>query len=126
MPTRSASFCIAAQCSAVIPSPCAAFTSPPCLSSVRTVSRSPFMAASATGVVPAATSQEDIAATATTADNRVRMLRVIGRSSLGGGVLDPCHVEEPGAVAELLQVLETHAVQQRQHGVRHRRAVGRL
>ena len=38
----------AAQCSAVMPSPCAAFTSAPCVSSVRSAAVSPFIAAFAT------------------------------------------------------------------------------
>ena len=47
--SASASPRVAAQCRAVMPSPCAAFTSAPCLSSARTRAVSPRMAASATG-----------------------------------------------------------------------------
>ena len=52
--TRSASPCMAAQWSAVMPSPWAAFTSAASLSSVRTAAVSPRMAASATGESPGA------------------------------------------------------------------------
>src|SRR5687768_10573866 len=48
----------AAQCSAVIPSPCAALTSLPCFRSARTASLLPAIAASAT-VVSAAASTAD-------------------------------------------------------------------
>src|SRR6185436_18921123 len=55
----SASFFIAAQCSAVMPSPCAALTSAACLSSAFTASRSPSCAASATVAGDAADSSAD-------------------------------------------------------------------
>ena len=45
----------AAQCNAVMPSPCGAFTSTPLASSVRSAERSPCMAASATGAAAPAT-----------------------------------------------------------------------
>src|SRR5262245_37587103 len=107
--TSAASPFVAAQWSAVMPSPCAAFTSAPFFNSVLTAAASRALAASAT-------SDED-ALTPTAADN----IRAATRNLR----LNDIEVHRPGAVAELVDV-DADRIQGREHGVRHRRPVFRL
>src|SRR5262249_4555223 len=130
----SRSFLLAAQCSAVMPSPCAELTSAPSLSSARTASLLPCMAASTTevaGVAAWASIERPIA-------NVALAHRLIIRRSMS----DPSCTPGPGtrprqlhcriqvhrarAVAEALQIGVSETMQQGQQHVGHRRAVGRL
>src|SRR5438477_10988081 len=139
-----------------MPSPCAAPTSAPCLSSVRTPSRSPRIAASATGVADGAAASQAVASSA--ADTVTPNKRFISSSSSVAQPFSsvPLSVKKgsypffsaekgvrplflrhgrrrrrrerelAGAVAECLHVVDAERVQQREHHVRHRRAVGGL
>src|SRR5690349_20561013 len=114
----------AAQCNALMPSPCAAFTSAPSLISCCTALRSPRAAASATGETLCA----PIAAAITTAIINARNdCRFIIALRLGCGRRRNLRDRLlAGAVAERLDVFHAEAVREREEHVRHRRCIGGL
>ena len=121
--------CSAAQCIAVMPSPCAALTSAPPASRARTAAMSPSIAASATGE----------SATRGAAAPKTRISAAQPRRPPGQARLPCCHGRHPcvaaagprdegefsRAVAEALH-LHPQTVESPQHGVGHGRGVGRL
>src|SRR5262245_32077980 len=145
-------FC-AAQCSAVMPSACAVLTSAPSFKSDRTASRLPLIAASTTEPPPAAAwmIRPDSGSAARAPRHRmlISVLRIVVSMCRGGPACPPgpttwvgpytslplrvrqydlwvVEIELAAAVAEALEIAAAETVQHREHGVRHRRAVGRL
>src|ERR687892_157658 len=110
-----------------MPSPWAALTSSPLFKSVRIASRLPFIAASATGDGPAATRMAD-------RHTAPAMLKQKPVSNVRRMVLFPrecgfdclVQIQRAGAVAKVVQVVDTELVQHAQERVRHRRTVRRL
>src|SRR6185369_7603417 len=135
-----------------MPSPCAPLTSAPCLSSARSASRSPFIAASATGELEAAARIADSPTAIAALETSRCFMMVLARVATlkGSRYVVPSPLvpksptarqlapspspytssdrerELPCAVPERLHVIEPELMQERQHDVRHRRAVGRL
>src|SRR5262245_52263540 len=122
-------FC-AAQCSAVMPSPCVVLTSAPCFSMARTASLLPCIAASTSDAGTAArrnteTHRTPIEATPIEAldiSMNPSQLHLVRRDRRGRVV----QIQFTGAVAELLEVVAPQHVQHREHRIGHRRAVGGL
>src|SRR5437660_371718 len=100
-----------------MPSPSAVFTSAPSLSSARTASRLPCIAASATDAGAAAYISAEQASPIPPIAIRIRRIalpfRICGLDDGHGGV----QVERAGAVAEFLQVGPAERVQHRQHRI---------
>src|SRR5262245_14632870 len=122
---NSASPRTAAQCSAVMPSARAAFTSAPCLSNARTASLFPFMDASATA-------ESDGAAATIAAIHKAPMMRVAFSSLMLSPSCAFCigrgrgKRKRAGAVAKRLHIVESEHVQQGQLDVRHGCSLGRF
>src|ERR1044071_3708308 len=115
--TIAASPLAAAQCRAVIPSPCAAFTSAPVFNSALTATASLAFAASAT-------SDEDACTPTTNAmANTKGTIRL--KADATGLRLDNIEIHCLRTVTELLNV-DADRIQCREHRVRHRRAVVRF
>src|SRR5438094_1121493 len=124
MPVSSASPCDAAQCSAVMPSAWAMFTSLPAFRKARTAAASPAIAASAIveDTAPPSTAASRTAMTTATPATRRGFISPL---PCGGGAGGRIQIERAGAVAERIE-LGTQAVQHGQHGIGHRRPVRRL
>src|SRR5262249_30328293 len=98
-----------------MPSPCAALTSAPCLRSCRTLAVSPRMAASAICAWLV------VAPSVGTGRDKSRFIAALGMTSGLGR-----QVESARAVAEVVHIVDAERVENAQHRVGHRRAVGRL
>src|SRR4051794_2767975 len=107
-----------AQCSAVMPSPCAPLTSSPDASNERTVATSACIAASAT-LLPSLAACTSMPSS-TAAPATVAILEYI---SLDHRRWQRVEIHRPRAVAEGLHLVEPEPVQHREHRVGHRRAV---
>ena len=112
---------IAAQCSAVSPSACAAFTSAPCCSRARTCWMSPACAASATGA------SGGVAAASIRLKPRIEARRTIVdcfdmefSRKLTLPISSSSECERTRAVPEGLDVVHTELVEQREEDIRHR------
>src|SRR5690349_24811417 len=90
-----------AQCSAVMPSPCAALTSSPAVINARTAAASALIAASATFDPSKAHIHEPVNITAASATASLSLLFIV-ESIRPSGRLDLVQVHRAGAVAEPL------------------------
>src|SRR5262245_3779624 len=121
---------MAAQWSAVIPSPCGALTSTACFNNARTPAASLRIAASATRASPArAVTPADVAASALTiakSPTSCFVRAMVGSLDRFRDVPRAREVERRRAVAKAADIVHTERVQHAQHGVGHRRAVAGL
>src|SRR5262245_49286619 len=108
-----------------MPSPCAALTSAPCLRSCRTLAVSPRMAASAiwAWLVVAPSVHTARAKSRPLAEPALRSVSDVGLGMTSGMGRQ---VESARAIAEVVHIVDAERVENAQHRVGHRRAVGRL